>query len=183
VSVGSLEIVSTVGSVKKMKITGLTVGQSATITQRNFFNSIYQTGTVTGSAIAAPVAPTTSSPSNPVVIVAPIEVVPPTPATLTGRRFAVTGFKPGSWVLSPNMKKSIDVFLKGAGQPRKISCTGFTMGLTVLKVDQTLANRRALETCKYLMAKNPAVAVGTTKGITTKNASSNYRRTVVTLGF
>lgn len=183
VSVGSLEIVSTVGSVKKMKITGLTVGQSATITQRNFFNSIYQTGTVTGSAIAAPMAPTTSSPSNPVVIVAPIEVAPPTPATLPGRRFAVTGFEPGSWVLSPNMKKSIDGFLKGAGQPRKISCTGFTMGLTVLKVDQALANRRALETCKYLMAKNPSVAVGATKGITTKNASSNYRRTVVTLGF
>jgi uncharacterized repeat protein (TIGR02543 family) len=191
VSAGTLAIVSTVGSVKKIKITGLTVGQSATITQRNFFNSIYQTGTITGSAIAAPVAPTTSSPSSPLEASAPAVVEAPAPpapvvtqpATPTARRFAITGFKPGSWVLSKNMKKSIDVFLKTAGQPRKISCTGFTMGLSVLKVDQALANRRALEACKYVMAKTPAAAIAPSKGITTKNASSIYRRALVTLEF
>ena len=104
-------------------------------------------------------------------------------ATPTAKRLVVTGFKPGSWVLTKNMKKSIDAFFKASGQPRKVSCTGYTMGLTVLKVDQNLANRRAQATCSYVMSKNAAIATPSTMGLTTKNASSTYRRTLITLGF
>jgi uncharacterized repeat protein (TIGR02543 family) len=58
VSAGTVSITSTVATIRTLKVDGLTSGQTAIITQRSFLNSVYQTGTVTGSAATKPGAPT-----------------------------------------------------------------------------------------------------------------------------
>ena len=177
VSAGSVSIVSTVGSIRKLKVTGLTVGQSAVVTQRNFLNSTYQTGTLTASAAAAP-TPVSSGGGG--VTVAPIPEIEK-PVTYVNKKLTVTGFKPGSSVLTASMKKKLAKFSKSTSLVSKISCVGFTMGPTVLKVDKALSMRRAANVCAYLTKMSAASAAVSTKSVTTKYNNGKYRKTQVTL--
>jgi uncharacterized repeat protein (TIGR02543 family) len=114
-------------------------------------------------------------------------VAPPTPTPTTvpvatvAKSFNILGFNPGSWKLTKSIKNSIDAFFKSINKPSKISCVGYTMGPTVLRVDNNLAMRRGQEVCKYIGAKNPTIANVITKGTTTKITSDFYRRTKVTV--
>jgi uncharacterized repeat protein (TIGR02543 family) len=177
VSAGTISIVSTVGSVRKLKVTGLTVGQQATITQRSFLNSTYQTGTVSATAFSPPPP---SSGGGSVAAPAPETVKPP--VMPTKKSLIVTGFRPGSSTLTASMKRTLDRFSKQA-VVASISCVGYTMGPSVLKVDQALAKRRSQTVCKYLASTNPAAKSVSSKYVNTKNKLSSYRRTVVTISF
>lgn len=175
VSAGSVAIVSTVGAIRKLVVTGLTDGQSATITQRTLLSGVYQTGRVTGSAIST--TPPQTNNATPVQEV-PVTVV--TPPNIKKKSAIVTGFAGGSWVLSKTMKKSLDSLLAKAAGANRLTCVGYTMGPTVLKVDRNLAQRRAQETCRYLISKKPSLVASGTKAVTTKLASDKYRRTLIT---
>ncbi len=180
VSAGTVEIVSTVGNVRKLKVSGLTVGQSATVTQRNFLNSTYQTGTVSAT-IAAPQQ--SSGGGGGGVVTAPVPVVEAPPVVKQNRVLKVTGFKPGSSVLSSSMKKAISKFARTSSSIEKVSCVGYTMGPTILRGDQALARNRAKNVCSYLAKVNPAVAKLSSKSVTTKYNSGAYRRALVTITF
>ena len=177
VSAGSVTIVSTVGNIRKLKVSGLTVGQSATVTQRNFLNSAYQTGTVSATVTA----PQQSSGGGGAVA-APIPVVQ-LPVAKQSKVLRVTGFRPGSSVLTASMKNAISKFAKTSSAISDVSCVGYTMGPTILRVDQALARKRAQNVCAYLAKANPAAAKLSSKSVTTKFNSGLYRRTLVTITF
>lgn len=178
VSRGSVSIVSTVGSIRKLKVTGLAVGQSAIITQRNFLNSTYQTGTVTGTATAAAV-PSGDSYQSSSPVPGPVKA----PIILNKKTLNLVGFKPGSSVLSQSMKNTIRKFAQSSSSLASASCVGYTMGPTVLTVDKGLAKRRADNVCSYLLGISPAAETVASKSVTTRFSSSQYRRTVVTITF
>ncbi len=180
VSAGTVEIVSTVGNIRKLKVSGLTVGQSATVTQRNFLNSTYQTGTVSATT-AAPQQ--SSGGGGGGVVTAPVPVVEAPPVVKQNKVLKVTGFKPGSSVLSSSMKKAISKFAKTSSSIENVSCVGYTMGPTILRGDQALARNRARNVCSYLAKVNPAVAKLSSKSVTTKYNSGAYRRALVTITF
>jgi outer membrane protein OmpA-like peptidoglycan-associated protein len=175
VSTGSVSIVSTIGSIRKLKVIGLTPGQSAVVTQRNFLNSTYQTATVSAAATAT--APNTSGGG---VTVSPIPLSDK-PVSLANQKFTITGFKPGSSVLTPTMKKRLTTFAKSATTVSRLACVGYTMGPKVLEVDQSLAKRRSNSVCKFLAGLNPNFTVLSLKAVTTKQNDSKYRRTLVIL--
>lgn len=201
VSIGSIAILSTSGNSRRLAVTGLGIGQSATITQRNYLNSSSATGTFTGSSIAPAAAPVTppvyTAPAPPVVAPAPPVVAPApepvkepvveqpvaTPAVPKAKTLALKGFKPGSAVLSASMKKSVINFAKSAPSSARVTCIGFTMGPTILKADQALAKRRADNVCKLLATANTALGAQKTKSITSRMKSSDYRRAIVTVVF
>jgi hypothetical protein len=182
VSSGTVSVISTVGSTRTLAVSGLTAGQTATITQRNLFNGVYQTGTFTGAAIAAPISDTGAEVApTPTPPIAPAPTT--TPAPPVAKSLVVTGFNPGSWALTKNIKRAIDNFFKSVAKPKQISCLGQTMGPSVLKVDQRLALRRGQEVCLYVASKNPSITKFTTQGSTTKISSSKYRRTLIKLTY
>lgn len=174
VSTGTVTIVSTVGNTRKLKVSGLTVGQSATITQRSYLNSTYQTGTVSAT-VTAPASVSTREYVAPVPVAAPI--VKP------NKKLTVSGFKPGSATLSASMKKSISKFAKSAEGIKKVSCVGYTMGPTILNGDHLLAKRRASNVCSYLTNINSSASAVKSKSVTTKFNTSNYRRAIVEISF
>lgn len=185
VSNGTISIVSTVGNTRTLRVVGLNAGQSATITQRSFLNSTYQTGTVVGSATSPTPPPSNSAPSAPspsptpsAPIDPPITTQPPAKMMLS-----LTGFKPGSAVLTTSMKNKIKQFANSTIQSTRMACVGYTMGPTVLKVDSSLAKRRAITVCNYLARFNPEVVRIAPKAVTTKYNRGNYRRAVVTVSF
>lgn len=177
VSAGTVSIVSTIGSIRKLKVTGLTVGQAATISQRSFLNSTYQTGTVSASAAS----PQQSSNGGGYVS-APMPVVA-LPPLLQNRSLTLTGFKPGSSVLSAAMKKQIAKFAKSSASLQRVSCVGYTMGPTILRRDQELARNRARNVCTYLSSVNLPTQSLTAKSVNTKFKSGTYRRTTITITF
>ena len=102
---------------------------------------------------------------------------------ITKKLITVTGFKPGSATLTQVMKKNISKYQKAAKSASNINCTGYTMGPKILKVDESLARRRAIAVCEYLKAKtNPAFSFSS-KSVTTHINSGEYRKTVVTLSY
>lgn len=183
VSAGVVSISTTSGSIRSLVVTGLSAGQSATITQRLLHNSVYQTSTVTGAASSpAPVQRSTSYRSSEPVTVAPTvsPVVPTTSAEITKTK-SVSGFKPGSWQLTKAMRDSLDSLLGSKSKVSEITCVGYTMGPTVLKNDRNLANRRAFEACQYLMARSPEGTKVRVWGITTKQQSDKFRKVEISI--
>jgi uncharacterized repeat protein (TIGR02543 family) len=94
------------------------------------------------------------------------------------RSFALTGFKPGSAVMSSAMRKTLDGILGQVKNPTKVHCLGNTMGPTVLSRDAVLAKKRAMVVCDYIATKLPTPKV-TLKGQTTTINSGLFRRTLV----
>jgi outer membrane protein OmpA-like peptidoglycan-associated protein len=176
VSAGTVEIVSTIGNIRKLRVSGLTIGQTATITQRNYLNSTYQTATVSAAATAP--APISSGGGG--VTVTPIPVIEK-PATFLKKTLTISGFAPGSAVLSATMKKKIALFAKYASADSHLSCIGYTMGPTVLKNDHTLAKRRSISVCSYLSSLKPEINSVAWNSVNTKFENSKYRKTLVTL--
>ncbi len=62
ITAGTLSVGTPSGSIVPLTVTGLTPGQSATITQKAFLNGVYQAGTLTGNSII----PATAPQSNPI---------------------------------------------------------------------------------------------------------------------
>ena len=184
VSAGAVSVVSTDGATRKLLVTGLTAGQSATITQRTLLSGVYQTGTVTGSA-TAPTAPSSNSAPDPTPLPTPTPVPTPEPEPVVRqtKTFIVTGFNGGSWVISKASRKSLDSLVALSSTATSITCVGNTMGPAILKVDANLAKRRAQAVCQYLSAKAPATATLTTKGKTTKINSGKLRRVSVSITY
>ena len=190
-SAGTVAITSTNGSVRTLTVSGLGVDASATITQRNSLNGVYQTESRTGRSIApapAPVSVPTYEPETtvtpaPTPIPTPTPSPTPKPVALSAKSFNVIGFNPGSWALTKSIKKALDDLFKSASNPPKVSCVGYTMGPTVLKVDNKLAIRRGQEVCRYISATNPSLAQVSTTGTTTRISSDAYRRTRITLTY
>lgn len=67
-----------------------------------------------------------------------------------------SGFTPGSSVLTPTIKNQIKAFVSKHGDKKKISCTGFTEGPTVLNFDRKLSRNRAIEACRFAMGQSLA---------------------------
>jgi hypothetical protein len=76
--------------------------------------------------------------------------------------YSVSGFLPGSAVLTSKIKaklNEISVQIQGA---KSTSCTGFTMGPSVLPVDASLGLARAKAVCAYLnmsLPSRPSIAI------------------------
>ena len=213
VSAGVVTISSTVGSVRKLVVTGLSQGQSATITQRSSLNSVFQTGTVTGNAIAAPAPqpaaadPAPAPATGPAIVIGPVstvsttsspvvtptesstispetsvsEVVTISPVAVKPKTMIFAGFRAGSWVLTRDLRRSLDDLLAANSKATKITCVGYTMGPTVLKNDHILAKKRAMAVCNYLAGKAMATVKIELAGKTTKATSDAFRRATVTI--
>lgn len=80
VSVGSVTITGTVGSVRTLLVTGLTEGQSATVTQRASLNGIFQSAAVTGRTIVANSSPAPEPATSPDPVAVPVIYGGPVPA-------------------------------------------------------------------------------------------------------
>ena len=171
VSAGAVTIVSTTGSIRKLLVTGLGDGQSATITQRTLLSGVYQTGRVTGAAIST--APPATNNAT------PVPVSEQTPVVKAKKTLIINGFAGGSWKLTKSGKRLLDALL--TKNATAISCLGNTMGPTVLKVDRNLATRRATEVCNYIAARAGEAVSIKAVGKTTKVNSSKYRRVLVNL--
>lgn len=184
VSAGAVSVVSTDGATRKLLVTGLTPGQSATITQRTLLSGVYQTGTVTGSA-TSPIAPSNNSAPDPTPAptTTPVPTPEPTPVVKQTKTVVISGFNGGSWVITKASRKSLDSLVALSSTATSITCVGNTMGPSILKVDANLAKRRAQAVCKYLSAKAPAQATVTTKGKTTKINSGKLRRVSVSITY
>ncbi|WP_138315037.1 fibronectin type III domain-containing protein [Rhodoluna limnophila] len=108
----------------------------------------------------------------------------PTPSPAPRKRtIEVGGFAGGSAELTAAMKSSMNSFLNSVSDPTKIRCTGYTMGPTVLRVDMSLAKRRAQAVCDYMISKAGSITSRTTLGKTTVSEKTKYRRTTITLTY
>lgn len=196
ISAGTVAILGTSGSVRSLAVTGLTAGQSATISQRTLLSGVYQTGTVTGSAaVPAPPAssggssspaPTPTPTPTPTVETKPVEPAPvvvaqPAPKPKRTKSVVITGFAGGSSVLTQSAKRRLEALLKQVPVAESISCVGNTMGPTVLKVDSDLARRRATAVCGYLDAKLANAKTAKVIGKTTTINNGKLRRVAVTV--
>ena len=172
VSAGTVTIVSTIGNIRKLKVTGLTAGQSATITQRNYLNSTYQTGTVTASAAAA-----TSSRSRELQTPTVEQEKKPLPA----KKLSIGGFKPGSAKLTSSIKNSIREFSYSANPAKKVSCVGALTGPTLSKSSLALSKNRAKTVCSYFADVTAETASAPSKTVTAKYSRAKRVVSIVKL--
>jgi uncharacterized repeat protein (TIGR02543 family) len=159
VSAGTVSVVSTIGNIRKLKVVGLSVGQSATITQRNYLNSTYQTGTLTASATAA-VSSGRRDVQNPVV-----ELIK---KTMPAKKLTIGGFKAGSAKLTVEMKQSIRDFVDSENPAKKITCAGSVVAPSPSKSSLTLSKNRAKAVCGYLAVVTAEIATAPSKTVTAK---------------
>ncbi len=71
------------------------------------------------------------------------------PAATTTKKLMLSGFKPGTSVLTEQMKKDLLVILKSNRQSKSLQCIGHTQGPTILKSDARLAMKRANAVCAF----------------------------------
>ena len=116
VSVGSVAITSTVGSTRLLTVTGLTIGQSATISQSNSLSGVAnssRTTTVTGSAIAG-------SALNPVFGAAT--------ATADGFTISITNYDSAYTWATPTVSSGTVTVTSTSGTNRLLTVTGLSSG-------------------------------------------------------
>lgn len=94
---------------------------------------------------------------------------------------SVGGFAPGSSVLTSDMKASIKAFMKKYSDYKVITCTGVTMGPTVLATDKALAQNRAKNGCNYAISVLSGLAVAPYQDAQETNLGSAIRRIIITL--
>lgn len=194
VSAGVVSITTTSGSIRSLLVTGLSSGQSATITQELSLNSISESATVTGAAISNTPASVSYDP-GPAVVEFPVVTESPStsPAATASpevasvevtRRIAVaTGFAGGSWRLSKTTQRYLDKLQALSAKARTITCIGYTMGPSILEGDAVLAKQRAKESCKYLARFVSGEVKIVTIGRTTANPSKWFRRTSIVITY
>ena len=96
------------------------------------------------------------------------------PATLVKKTGVLTGFKPGSSVLTPAMKKSLLAIFKANKGSKTLQCIGNTQGPTILKSDARLAMKRAVAVCNF--AKQQGFKVVSSSYQNNKKVGAKYRR-------
>jgi hypothetical protein len=94
----------------------------------------------------------------------------------------VSGFAPGSSVLSKTMKSRIKTLVAAHPNETNWGCSGFSQGPTVLKSDAILALNRAKAACAYLKSLLPSAAVSTTIGDNFTELGELYRRVEISWG-
>jgi outer membrane protein OmpA-like peptidoglycan-associated protein len=116
VSVGTVAITSTVGSNRLLTVTGLTIGQSATISQTNSLSGVAnssRTSTVTGNAIAGTAL-------NPVFGTAT--------ATAEGFTISITNYDAAYTWATPTVSSGTVTVTSTAGSNRLLTVTGLPSG-------------------------------------------------------
>ena len=106
----------------------------------------------------------------------------PNPGGLKSATFTITNFVGGSAVLSSAMKARIAAEVAKYGGVKSSACVGATSGPTILSVDASLAQRRAVAVCNYIATLTPRV-ITTTTGKNTLLPGGNARKVTVTLRF
>jgi hypothetical protein len=106
----------------------------------------------------------------------------PNPGGLKSATFTITNFVGGSAVLSSAMKARIAAEVAKHGGVKSSACVGATSGPTILSVDASLAQRRAVAVCNYIATLTPRV-ITTTTGKNTLLPGGNARKVTVTLRF
>jgi hypothetical protein len=106
----------------------------------------------------------------------------PNPGGLKSATFTITNFVGGSAVLTAAMKARIAAEVAKHGGVKSSACVGATSGPTVLRVDASLAQRRAVAVCRYIATLTPEV-ITTTTGKNTTVLGGNARKVTVTLRF
>ena len=93
----------------------------------------------------------------------------------------ISGFAPGSPVLTNAMKKTITNFIKANPGYAHMYCTGFTMGPTVLPVDTALSTNRATASCGVALSVNPKLTAKAQVGVQETNVGNQIRRVTIRL--
>jgi hypothetical protein len=106
----------------------------------------------------------------------------PNPGGLKSATFTITNFVGGSAVLTSAMKARIAAEVAKHGGVKSSACVGATSGPTILSVDASLAQRRAVAVCQYIATLTPQV-ITTTTGKNTLLPGGNARKVTVTLRF
>ena len=106
----------------------------------------------------------------------------PNPGGLKSATFTITNFVGGSAVLTAAMKARIAAEVAKYGGVKSSACVGATSGPTILSVDASLAQRRAVAVCQYIATLTPQV-ITTTTGKNTLLPGGNARKVTVTLRF
>lgn len=93
----------------------------------------------------------------------------------------VNPFAPGSSVLTNNLKSIVRKHVRTYAQfASHVSCAGFTMGPTVLRVDAALSLRRAQAVCDYVAELRPRLVVDSVQGRQDLIVADRIRRAEVT---
>lgn len=106
----------------------------------------------------------------------------PNPGGLKSATFTITNFVGGSAVLTVAMKARIAAEVAKHGGVKSSACVGATSGPTILSVDASLAQRRAVAVCNYIATLTPQV-ITTTTGKNTLLPGGGARKVTVTLRF
>jgi hypothetical protein len=106
----------------------------------------------------------------------------PNPGGLKSATFTITNFVGGSAVLTSAMKARIAAEVAKHGGVKSSACVGATSGPTILSVDASLAQRRAVAVCQYIATLTPQV-ITTTTGKNTLLPGGSARKVTVTLRF
>lgn len=170
VSAGTVSIVSTIGNIRKLKVVGLSAGQSATITQRNYLNSTFQTGTLTASAPAAPGGGGRE-------IQTPI--VEPVKKPIVAKKLTIGGFKPGSAKLTTAIKNAIRDFVDLENPAKKVSCAGSITGPKTSKSSLALTSSRAKNVCSYLAQVTAQTAAAPSRSVSAKYTRAKKSQSIV----
>lgn len=93
------------------------------------------------------------------------------------------GFARGSSVMPEAMKREIFRFYLANPGYKKVSCTGYTMGPTVLPGDRALSMARAKVACSFSKQIYPGIKVKTTSGVQQTRVGDLVRRVTVKLEF
>lgn len=109
-------------------------------------------------------------------------VANPNPSLLKSAVLNIPSFAGGSAVLTDSMKAKISAEVRKYADLKSASCLGMTSGPTVLRVDASLAQRRAAAVCNYIASLSPSV-ITTTTGKNTVLLGGNARKVIVTLRF
>ena len=94
----------------------------------------------------------------------------------------ITGFIPGSSVLTKSIKSQILALVEAHKTETVWSCAGFSQGPTVLRTDAALAIRRAKAACSYLKSLLPAATVSASLGDNLVELGALYRRVEISWG-
>jgi hypothetical protein len=103
------------------------------------------------------------------------------PAPAKDVEITISGFAPGSPVLTSAMKKAITSFIKKYPGYAHMYCTGVTMGPTVLAVDAALSRNRATNSCNYALGTNPKLTAKSQVGMQETVVGNQVRRVTIRL--
>lgn len=93
----------------------------------------------------------------------------------------ISGFAPGSPVITNALKTAITNFIKANPGYKHMYCTGFTMGPTVLPVDFALSTNRATASCAVALSVNPTLTAKSQVGVQETNVGNQVRRVTIRL--